>query len=102
MMRNGRGQVIVGWDRFDAYNIHGVVPPAAVNGAGAGAGRLADVPLVGVAGPSLLEKDSDKPWHPDSPMFWVAAFLAVTLGFIAASTSIRVGPFKAAVSAGQQ
>lgn len=98
MMLNQRGQVIEAWDRMDAWNIHGVKPAAMVGRPG----DATDVrPLAQSAGPGLAERNSDKPWHPDSPMFWFGTLLAVTLGFVAASTSIRVGPFKAAVSAGK-
>lgn len=44
--------------------------------------------------------DTTSPWSPDSGLFWVGAALAVTLGLIAASTTIRVGPLKASASAG--
>ena len=39
--------------------------------------------------------------HPDHPLFWFAGFAAVTLGLIGASTHLRVGPFRADVSAGK-
>lgn len=96
-LRNARGTVITSWDRFDPYNIHGVMPGAVMSGR-----TPTDAPLIASAGPSTLERNTDKPWHPDSPMFWVGALLALTLGFAAASTSIRVGPFKVAAAAGKQ
>jgi hypothetical protein len=97
MMRNARGLVIQGWDGLDSYHLYGAMPSAATNGR---RGDVAD-PLTMAAGPSTLEGSSDKPWHPDSPLFWFGMLLAASLGFIAASTSIRVGPFKAAVAAGK-
>lgn len=94
-MRNNTGAVIDGWDRFDAFNIYGVKPSAAV-------GRPSESQsLARTAGPSVAERNSDKPWHPDSPLFWFGLVLATTFGLIGASTSIRVGPFKAAVAAGK-
>jgi hypothetical protein len=96
-MRNATGTVIESWDRFDPFHIHGVMPANVMNGR---AGT--DAPLAVTAGPGLAERNTDKPWHPDSPMFWVGILLATTFGMIAASTSIRVGPFKAAVAAGKQ
>jgi hypothetical protein len=44
--------------------------------------------------------DGTSPFSPDSGLFWFGVFLAVSLGLIAASTSIRVGPLKASASAG--
>lgn len=96
-MRNARGTVIASWDRFDPAHIHGVMPAAVMGG------RVpTEAPLQTSAGPSMADRNSEKPWHPDSPMFWVGLLLATTLGFVAASTSIRVGPFKAGISAGKQ
>jgi hypothetical protein len=44
---------------------------------------------------------SDKPWSPDSPLFWFAVVAAATFGLMAANVHIKVGPFKAGVSAGK-
>lgn len=96
-MRNGRGLLIQDWDSVDPYHLYGAMPSGAANGR---QGDIAD-PLTASAGPSTLEGRSDKPWHPDSPLFWFGVTLAVTLGLIGASTSIRVGPYKAAISAGK-
>lgn len=52
------------------------------------------------AGPGLMA-DNPAPWHPQSPLFWFGMLAATTLGFIAASTTVRVGPFKASASAGK-
>lgn len=89
-----RGAVIENWDHFGPQILG--IKPAAATAAGAGLGGG----LVASAGPELAEGRSDKPWHPDSPLFWFGVLAAVTLGLIGASTQIRVGPFKAAVSAG--
>lgn len=37
----------------------------------------------------------------DSPMVWLLGIGAVTLGLIAASTSVRLGPIQASISAGK-
>lgn len=37
----------------------------------------------------------------DNPMLWLFGIGAVTLGLVAASTSLRVGPVRASVSAGK-
>lgn len=87
-----RGAVISGWDRFDP-GIYGVKPPAATN-----TGTMSD--LGQSAGPALAERGAERPWHVDSPLFWFAGLLAVTLGLIGATTSVRLGPFKASVAAG--
>jgi hypothetical protein len=70
----------------------GAVPPGAQTTITPGIARS--------AGPGILA-DTSKPWHPDSPMFWFGVLLATTFGLIGASTSLRVGPFKAAASAGK-
>lgn len=90
-----RGAVIEDWDHFGPQ-VLGVKPAAAMAHGTAGMSTLGNA-----AGPELAEGRSDKPWHPDSPLFWFGALLAVTLGLIGASTSIRVGPFKASVAAGK-
>lgn len=92
-----RGGVIESWDRFDPFHIYGVKPPGAANGA-----PVEPMATLGQsAGPALLERDERRPWHPDSPLFWFGVLAATTLGLIGASTSVRVGPFKAAVAAGE-
>lgn len=53
-------------------------------------------------GPGLADKAGTvAPWHPDSPLFWFGALAAATFGFIAFSTSIRVGPAKASLGVGK-
>lgn len=91
-----RGAKIRSWDTFDPLHIYGVQPPGAANGP-----APAMPGIERSAGPALLEAAGDRPWHPDSPLFWFGVLTAVTLGLIGASTSLRVGPFKAAVSAGK-
>lgn len=94
-----RGGLVESWDRFDPYHLYGVKP----------ASMLPAPPVQGLddglarsAGPALLDRDGDsKPWHPDSPLFWFGMLAAVTLGFVAVSTSVRVGPFKAAAAVGK-
>lgn len=44
--------------------------------------------------------DGARPYDPDSALFWFGLILTATLGLVAASTSIRVGPLKASASAG--
>ena len=41
-------------------------------------------------------------WHPDSPLFWLAAFAAAAVGLaaVSGSGSVRVGPIHASASAG--
>ena len=51
------------------------------------------------AGPGLTGEHAP-PWHPESPLFWFGMLAAVTLGLIAASTSVRIGPFRASAAAG--
>lgn len=83
------------WNRlnpFELVNMPGGVPPAARTSTTPGIGRSAM--------PATARDWDDRLWHPDNPLFWAGAFLAVTVGLIATSTTIRVGPFKASASAG--
>jgi hypothetical protein len=99
MMQNERGAVIPSWSGLNPRTLYGVPPAASVGRPG---DALDGPPLAASAGPAVDERHSDKPWHPDSPLFWFGTLLAVTLGLIGASTSIRVGPFKAAIAAGKK
>jgi hypothetical protein len=56
-------------------------------------------PLPAVAGPSLSQVAPA--WHPDSPLFWFGLIAAAAVGFAFASTTVRVGPVKAAASVGK-
>jgi len=40
-------------------------------------------------------------WDLDNPMLWLVGIGAVTLGLVATSTHVRVGGFRASVSAGK-
>lgn len=76
---------------FDQVGLSGAVPASA---------STSTVPGIGRSAHGTGADWDDRQWHPDNPLFWVGAFLAVTLGLIATSTSIKVGPFKATASAG--
>jgi hypothetical protein len=56
-----------------------------------------ETPLARVAGPS---DNSTSQLSMHSPMFWVGAVLLGAVGLAAASTTVRVGPVKGAVSLG--
>jgi hypothetical protein len=56
--------------------------------------------LHSMATPSKVGADEAKPWHPQNPLFWFAGILVVTTGLAAFSTNVRVGEFKAGLSAG--
>lgn len=91
-----RGVVVPGgYDTVDPYSLLGTKPasmlPAALMGYG---GNLAS------ATTSLHDRSSGKPWSPDNPLFWFGGLLLVTFGLIGAATSVRVGPFKASLGAG--
>lgn len=90
-----RGVVVPnGYATVDPYNLLGAKPADMIPGFGIG-GNLS------AATTSLRDASSGKPWSPDNPLFWFGALLAVTVGLIGAATSVRVGPFKAAVAAGK-
>ena len=84
--------------RFGAaspYNAYGLIPSVPRSA------QSDTHPGIAVAsGPGVA--DNVKRWSPDHPLFWFAAFGAVTFGLIAASTQVRVGPLSASVSAGRK
>jgi hypothetical protein len=44
----------------------------------------------------------DSPWHPDSPIFWVAVIAAASFaGIVGASVNLHAGPAKAGASIGK-
>lgn len=93
-MHQPRGYVVQDWAHTGPAALLGTRPPETVPGTGGGLGSL-------TAATASLNDAGAKPWHPDSPLFWFGGLLAVTLGLIGASTSIRVGPFRAGVNAGK-
>jgi hypothetical protein len=74
------------------YDLTGVRPGLAIE---AGSDTMPGL----AGGPGLLQ-ENPPPWHPASPLFWFGVLAATTLGLIAASTTVRVGPFTASASAG--
>lgn len=43
-----------------------------------------------------------KPWHPDSPLFWLAVVAGASLaGIVGASVNLHAGPAKARASVGK-
>ena len=59
-----------------------------------------DITTGGLGSSGVLPMSSA--FHPDHPFFWFATFAAVTFGLIGASTHVRIGPFKAGASAGEE
>jgi len=44
----------------------------------------------------------DKPWSPDSPLFWCAVIMAASFaGIVGASVNLHAGPARAGVSVGK-
>lgn len=96
MLPMARGQVAMGgYDVIDPYHMLGARPASMVGPQPEGAAGL----TAGTS--SLMDRHGDKPWHPDSGLFWFGMLLATTMGLIGASTAVRVGPFKGALSAGK-
>lgn len=82
-------------DPFSPFAVTGLNPGAAP----ATTAMAGSKPAVAAsAGPSAAA--NSVPYHPDHPLFWLAALVAVTFGLIGANSAIRVGKFKAALSAG--
>lgn len=82
------------WEQLNPYHLVGLNPGSASPPAN---------PIPSVersAGPGIADRGG-RPWSPDSPLFWFAAIFAATVGLAAASTSFRVGPVRASVSAGK-
>lgn len=91
---NARGVVVPnGYTTVDPYNLLGAKPAGMVPGLSTGGSLVA-------ATTSLRDAASGKPWSPDNPLFWFGGLLLVTVGLIGAATSVRLGPFKAAIAAG--
>lgn len=45
---------------------------------------------------------ADKPWHPDSPIFWIAVIAAASFaGIVGASVKVHAGPAAAGASVGK-
>ena len=84
------------WDQVTAENILGLntaqVPANAQVSTMPGVARS--------AGPTT--KNQPPPWSPESPLFWFAAIAGVTFGFVAVSTSVRVGPGRVSASLGKK
>lgn len=55
--------------------------------------------LPAVAGPSL--RGAASPLSPSGPLFWVGIIAAASVGLMAYSTSVRVGPASASLSLGK-
>lgn len=68
---------------------HGLTlnPAGAIPGQGASNGAVTTVPF--------------GKFDVDNPMLWLVGIGAATLGLVFASTSVRVGPLRASVSAGK-
>lgn len=51
---------------------------------------------------STVTDGGDKPWHPDSPIFWVAVIMAASFaGIVGASVHVKAGPARAGASVGK-
>jgi hypothetical protein len=86
-------------DYFSALNpmTHFGLIPTASGASAAGAGLPA-------SSPSASAQDSgDKPWSPDSPIFWIAVIMAASFaGIVGASVNVKAGPAKAGASVGKK
>jgi hypothetical protein len=83
------------WGGIGAQQMLGVKP------ADFGSGPKASMGGMTPATRPVADANGEKPWHPDNPLFWFGILLATTFGLIGAATSVRVGPFRASVGAGQ-
>jgi hypothetical protein len=81
------------YDAWDAWRILGLRMPGS------------ESPGVAPGVASTMHKgafsDTEPLWSPHNPLFWFGVVLLVT-GFAAASTELRVGPFRAKVGAGKE
>lgn len=77
---------------WDANRLLGLRPPGAES-PGVAPGMASS------AHPGLFHADAPL-WSPANPLFWFGVVLLVT-GAAAASTELRVGPFRAGVAAGK-
>lgn len=79
------------WEALNPYDQFGVKP----------AGLVTQIPGVERSAGSGMMTSIGKPWHTSNPLFWFGVLAAVTFGLAGAATSVRVGPFRAGVSAGK-
>lgn len=56
--------------------------------------------LPGIAGPAP-KGGSNSPLSPSSPLFWAGVFVAASVGLMAYSTTVRVGPASVSASLGK-
>jgi hypothetical protein len=96
LMPTARGVVVPGgYDTVDPYNLLGTKPASMLAPSTMGvSGNLSSATV------SLQDRASGKPWSPDNPLFWFGGLLLVTFGLIGAATTVRFGPFKASLGAG--
>lgn len=72
----------------------------APGGAGPGGSSAAGVALP--ASSTTSADGGDKPWHPDSPLFWLAILtVASVTGIVGASVNLKAGPAKAGAKIGK-
>ncbi|MBN9326218.1 MAG: hypothetical protein BGO38_07920 [Cellulomonas sp. 73-145] len=57
--------------------------------------------LHAVASPGVGDAAAGQLLNPENPLLWFGVIAAITLGLAAFSTSVRVGPAKAALSLGK-
>lgn len=79
-------------DFLNPHRLYGLASPTSPR-ATAPAGVAAAVSTSGMPEPRLFS--------PDHPMFWLAGLLLVAFGAAGVSGAVRVGPLKAAASAGK-
>lgn len=82
------------WEPQSPQTKYGWNPPSPA------AGGQPTVELGAVPSPSAQGVSESKPWHPDNPLFWIAALGATTFGLMAFSVNGRVGNARAGLSVG--
>lgn len=76
------------------FGLSTAAAPAGQSAAGAG--------LPGSSSTATVGDGGDKPWHPDSPLFWVAVIAAASFaGIVGASVNLHAGPAHAGAAIGK-
>lgn len=79
---------------LSAFGLNTATTSAGASAAGAG--------LPATSAGASAHDQGDSPWHPDSPIFWVAVIAACSFaGIVGASVNLHAGPAKAGATLGK-
>lgn len=83
---------------LDPFHHFGLLP-----GAGAGGKSAAGASLPPSSTSAAAHDGGDRPWSPDSPIFWIAVIAGASFaGIVGASVHLHAGPARAGASIGKK